>query len=869
MEPRKSPIGFIKGIAIVWVWLFLMTCGASLAIAAQLPFLASFVGDTSNYADGISVQLNRGKPLIAYRRTNDTLLKLATCVDDCYTLSPIWVDVTVDANARPGSFTDLQLNQDKPAIAFADQTNDRVKVAICINICDSINAAWRSLTIPNSQNAAELSLAFHQDRPIVTFRDFSTSSPALKIAVCMQFCADAFNSQWSVRTIDAAGIPGRNSTVKIVNGVPVVTYYDDALKDLKYAVCTQNCLTDSAAWSITTIDSTGDVGSQSSMLVVNGVPMVAYYDATNQDLKLAVCTGGCFTAQPTWQISTLDSGGDVGQQPSLRAINNKVSIGYFDATNQTTKLARCADSCTSASAIWQFDSAAVQAGVTSANGKIAIGEDMPILAYQDGNALRLRYATPGVAPTIVDASQIDVNHTSLRLHNGKPVVSYYDATNLDLKLATCVGDCSNTAGWRVVTVDSAGDVGQFSSLQLNAGNPVIAYHDATNRRIKLATCLSQCQSDTPNWKITSIPVPINVNVAGPYLSLALNAGNPVVAYFSRLLGNGTVLNLAACTQNCQADNALWKTSMADSGAGSFPSLQLANGIPVLGYANRLTSDPSNKGTAAVTMCTANCLTDTSTWSAPAIQSSSNNNIQMALTLKSDGNYMISYRDISAGFLHISNCLGGCYGASTDSRTARVDVIASNDFLSAPALQLVRDTPVLNYSSYLQGHLKLARCAKDCDTNYPLWSRTSLDGAGTGNNSIGQGNSMQIQDNTIMAAYAGLGGKQLKFVSAPLPPIVPDAPLSVTAAAANAEILLTFTPPASDGGAAIIDYLASCNSQNVVGNTSPIRITGLANGTPYSCTVVARNRIGTGTISTAVSATPQSLAMTGVRSRKTH
>jgi len=56
------------------------------------------------------------------------------------------------------------------------------------------------------------------------------------------------------------------------------------------------------------------------------------------------------------------------------------------------------------------------------------------------------------------------------------VVSYYDVNNGHLKLATCTANCATASPtWQIVTVDSAGTVGQFSSLALNAsGLPVVS-----------------------------------------------------------------------------------------------------------------------------------------------------------------------------------------------------------------------------------------------------------------------------------------------------------------------------------------------------------------------------------------------------------
>lgn len=83
-------------------------------------------------------------------------------------------------------------------------------------------------------------------------------------------------------------------------------------------------------------------------------------------------------------------------------------------------------------------------------------------------------------------------HTALALDaSGHPVISYYDSTNDDLKLAHC-NDASCTSA-TLTTVDSAGNVGYYTSLALDAsGHPVISYNDVTHGDLK-AGALQRCQ----------------------------------------------------------------------------------------------------------------------------------------------------------------------------------------------------------------------------------------------------------------------------------------------------------------------------------------------------------------------------------------
>ncbi|MDH7976008.1 YHYH protein [Sphingomonas sp. AR_OL41] len=89
--------------------------------------------------------------------------------------------------------------------------------------------------------------------------------------------------------------------------------------------------------------------------------------------------------------------------------------------------------------------------------------------------------------------------------------------------------------------------------------------------------------------------------------------------------------------------------------------------------------------------------------------------------------------------------------------------------------------------------------------------------------------------------------------------VPGAPTIGAATAGNASATIAFTAPSSNGGATITGYTASCTAAGSTvtgtGSASPITVSGLTNGTSYSCTVTATNSVGTSPASAAVSVTP--------------
>ena len=95
---------------------------------------------------------------------------------------------------------------------------------------------------------------------------------------------------------------------------------------------------------------------------------------------------------------------------------------------------------------------------------------------------------PGFALTTLDGSGNVGRFSSVTIGaDGLGLISYYDATNGDLKVAHC-SDSACTSATRT-TVDRAGVVGQYSSVTIGTdGLALISYYDATNGDLKVAHC---------------------------------------------------------------------------------------------------------------------------------------------------------------------------------------------------------------------------------------------------------------------------------------------------------------------------------------------------------------------------------------------
>ncbi len=118
--------------------------------------------------------------------------------------------------------------------------------------------------------------------------------------------------------------------------------------------------------------------------------------------------------------------------------------------------------------------------------------------------------------------------------------------------------------------------------------------------------------------------------------------------------------------------------------------------------------------------------------------------------------------------------------------------------------------------------------------------------------------------TVTATNSAGTGTASSASNAVVPVTVPGAPTIGTATAEKGSVKLTWTAPASNGGAAITHYVIkpSTGSSVTVGDVTSDTVTGLTNGTAYTFTVAATNSAGTGHASAASkSVTPDGLYIT--------
>jgi len=291
---------------------------------------------------------------------------------------------------------------------------------------------------------------------------------------------------WYTSVVDTAGDVGQYTSLALAgDGYPRISYYDVLSGDLKYAY------QDASGWHSQTVDTAGDVGQYTSLALESTFPYtphISYYDATTERPKYALLSAA------GWLSQTVGTGFPGGTYTSL-ALDGEgyPHISYYEHYNGDLIYTRqIAGGAWIDAVVAYYGESWNRVGMDSALALDDLGN--PYISYYDGFLGALRVAT-GYAPvgwsTMWTVDSGSFWHTSLVMHGAYAHVSYYDAINGTLKHAYQDAD-----GWQTQTVDSDGDVGQFSSLALDADDyPHISYYDAGRSDLRVAYITDQPVAD--------------------------------------------------------------------------------------------------------------------------------------------------------------------------------------------------------------------------------------------------------------------------------------------------------------------------------------------------------------------------------------
>ena len=831
---------------------------AGLTLAAALPHARAqttittvdSTGDVGQYSSQAVVN---GNPAISYYDVTNKSLKYVRASDASGTS---WVTLTtVDSTGDVGQYASLFVVNGNPAISYYDNTNHDLKY---VRASDANGTTWGTpVTLDSTGDVGQYtSLVVVNGNPAISYHDNTNGD--LKYVRA----SDASGTSWATPvTVAGTGIDvGHYTSLAVVNGNPAISYYDNTNKDLIYVRASD---TGGTSWGTpVTLDSTGDVGQFTSMAMVNGNPAISYYDNTNKDLKYVRASDASGTGWAT--PVTLDSTGDVGQYTSLAFVHGSPAISYHDFTNKSLKYVRASNaSGTSWGTPLTLDSSA-SVGQYASMAVLSSGN--PAISYYDNTNRDLKWVTIPFTDiiTTLDSTGDVGQYTSQVVVNGNPAISYYDVTNKDLKYVRA-SNVTGTSWATPVTVAGTGiDVGQYTSLAVVNGNPAISYYDATNHDLKYVRA-SDAGGTTWGTPVT-VDSPGDV---GQYTSLVVVNGNPAISYYD--FTNKDLKYVRAS----DVSGTSWGTPVTLDSTGDVGqdlSLAVVNGNPAISYYDATNHD--------LKYVRASDATGTS-WGTPLTLDSTGDVGQYTSLVVVNGNPAISYYDVTNKNLKYIRA-GDVSGTSWGNPLI---LDSTGDVGQFTSMNVVLGTPAICYYDVTNTALKSVRAS---DASGTVWEPpVGLDGSGTGGGtgSVGQYNSFAIlSDGEAAVSYYDATNHDLKWgrslspiaalsnltlSSGTLAPTFASGTFSYTASVSNTTTSITATPTAAQAGAsitvngsAVVSGNASGSIALSVGTNTVTTVVTAQDGTTMLTYTVTVTRLAPPTVttptSTAVTATSATL-----------
>lgn len=277
------------------------------------------------------------------------------------------------------------------------------------------------------------------------------------------------------------------------DGLPIVglSIANSGLRMLK---CNNQSCTGGTTLKVLDSANLGAIADHDLVVPPDGLPIFAYNDGNNGDLKVARCNdGGCGSVE----VNVVDSLGSVGASPAITLVNGLPQVAY-DANSNTLRLAICSDMACSRDASFvnlAADNPNDTAMLTGRNGAAMIAYKHDV-ALSDSLKLVQCNNSACTAPVI---RQLDSIEFGLGLGDGiemvsgtdgLPVLSYVDQSFGTVKLLHCTRqDCATSTITTLHAPPSAVlSTGATTALAMTAqGTPLVGY-GVTGSGLTLSVC---------------------------------------------------------------------------------------------------------------------------------------------------------------------------------------------------------------------------------------------------------------------------------------------------------------------------------------------------------------------------------------------
>ena len=351
---------------------------------------------------------------------------------------------------------------------------------------------------------------------------------------------------------------------------------------------------------IRTLESQGDVGMYSQIVISRGLPVIAFR-ASAGSVRLIRCGNrACSASATVTELNTFATNGPIHLDLATDHETDPLLAWRRDGSGLT--FVRCVHpDCATPLVVERFP-----LGTHPSVGHPDPGPaGAPVMIYTDESGINgdlnfarcaavfctdglfvvepIEHGSPKVGAW--NAVAFDVAH--------RPMISYYSQDSGALRFARCASaNCATQPTPVTIDAPATNDVGTYSDIALSlAGQPMMSYHDATAGTLRYAFCQNDdCTGTIHRRTLDATPG----HVVGTHTSIARGAdGLPIMSYHDATAGD---LKVAHCGNlTCNPAAAPVTITTVDDGdgndVGQWSSLAIGeDGLPIISYYDATAGD---------------------------------------------------------------------------------------------------------------------------------------------------------------------------------------------------------------------------------------------------------------------------------------
>jgi LPXTG-site transpeptidase (sortase) family protein len=320
------------------------------------------------------------------------------------------------------------------------------------------------------------SLAVVDGKPVITY--FDSTDKLLKF----KNAKDANGFAWNTTKNVGASVGAETYFSSLsVGGVLGICYNDSTNFNLHFVKATSS---EGYSWNTPiTLDDSYHSGFFCSTTLIGGIPAVTYYSMGGKSIKYIQATD---SSGNTWNTPvTVASNIQMVQNVSLVDLNGVPAVCYMDYASGEVSFSRATDAT---GTTWSTP-IILEIDAKYSESSIALIAGVPAISYRDAITYELKFikASDSTGSTWLTphtfSSITSGVYSSLTSINGMPVIAYYESGIDELQFVQAKD--SNGTEWNPPQIlDSSGDVGRFVSMVQINGDPAISYYDKTNLAYK-------------------------------------------------------------------------------------------------------------------------------------------------------------------------------------------------------------------------------------------------------------------------------------------------------------------------------------------------------------------------------------------------